>query len=83
MLQELSPYLESGYRSHYGAGPLFIGTVSEFWADIPLDQQVSRGQAIGDRLLKHGVKEVMLFDAERRMRVHYKRGDLYHPLRSN
>ncbi len=70
-LSELSPLLVSGYRSHRGEGPLFIGTLSPRWQRLKPAAQDEAGEAIRARLAREGVREVMLFDDARSLQAHY------------
>ena len=78
-LAVMSPHLESGYRNGFGLGPIFIGTVGRRWDGIPKGRRVPEAEALGDFLETKGVSEGMLFDAKRRLQMHYKRGVLKYP----
>ena len=79
ILEEFSPYLESGYRDGVGFGLRFFGTLTDQWKELPDEEQRRELIQIGDRLRWAGVKEVMLFDKQRRMRARYLSGKLLHP----
>jgi hypothetical protein len=80
---EISPHLESVYRSEHGYGPLLIGTLKEGWAGIPAQERVAIGSKIGEQLRLDGVDEVMLFDKRQRLEIHYSHQQLRRAARPN
>ena len=71
-LAAVSLYLESGYRNDHGVGPLFIGTLKEDWAQVPAQKRNEAALEAGEALRQMGVKDMMLFDKQRRLQVHLR-----------
>jgi hypothetical protein len=69
---EISPHLESVYRSEHGYGPLLIGTLNAGWAELSAEERAAVGGEIGAQLRLDGVDEVMLFDKQQRLEIHYR-----------
>jgi hypothetical protein len=82
-LSEISRYLESAYGTDSGRGPLLVGTLTEEWSALSGVERVAVGKEIGEKLGLDGVPEVMLFDGNRRLEVHYAEGRLRHVARSD
>ena len=80
---EISPHLESVYRSEHGYGPLLIGTLKESWAELSAEERVAIGSEIGKQLRLDGVDEVMLFDQRQRLEIHYRDEQLRRAARPN
>jgi hypothetical protein len=80
-LSEVSPYLESAYQTDSGRGPLLVGTLNEEWERLSGVERAAIGRKIGEHLGLEGVPEVMLFDAERNLEVHYADEKLRHVAR--
>jgi hypothetical protein len=78
-IAELSPHLESGYRDGLGNGPTFIGTVRDSWRSLSVDAQREETSSVGTRLRWTGVREIMLFDGQRRLRARWVGGEVLHP----
>ncbi len=70
-LRILSPLLAQGYRNQAGKGPVFIGTLASQWDELERSQRKQGAETIHTRLGLVGVRELMLFDATKRLQVHY------------
>ncbi len=73
-LEVVSTVLDSGYRDQRGAGRLFVGTVAADWEVLRPEQRESSAWQIIDRLTEAGVREILLYGAERRVAMHYADG---------
>ncbi len=78
-LEQISPYIASGYRGKSGASPLFIGTVKREWSDLTVENERVEGAKLASELEFAGVTDVMLFDASRKLRFHYSAGTIRLP----
>jgi hypothetical protein len=78
---EISPHLDSAYRSAFGYGPLLIGTLKDDWGALSSAERVAIGKEIGAKLRFDGIDEVMLFDKRRRLEIHYAHQKLRHAAR--
>ncbi len=76
---KLSPYLDSAYRDGLGNGPTFVGTVTAAWWPLSTELQRKEIAAIGTKLRWTGVREIMLFDEQRRLRARWVRGTVRYP----
>ena len=76
---ELSSFLESGYRDGLGNGPTFVGTVGREWQALSNELQRGEITRIASRLRWTGVREIMLFDPERRLRGRWVTGEILYP----
>ncbi|MEE9278869.1 MAG: hypothetical protein V3V67_01715 [Myxococcota bacterium] len=77
-LADLSGHIDSGYRKQ-GFGRLFVGTVSPSWKNLSAEEQRAEGGEIARRLHYQGIREVMLYDQNRRIRFHYAAGTVRYP----
>jgi hypothetical protein len=59
---EISPYLESGYRTDDGGSNRFIGRLSPSWERLDTTDRLSVASQIGDGLRREGVDDVVLLD---------------------
>lgn len=73
-LRSLSPQLASAYRDGSGFGPLFIGTVVPGWRRLSLSDRERSAQKLASELSRDGVREMLLYDADHRITVHYAEG---------
>lgn len=75
-LEEISIYVESGYRNGKGAGPAFVGTLRPQWEALSALEREEFGHAIEKKLLAQGILEFMLFDKQRELMLHHSKGRL-------
>ena len=75
---ELSPYLESGYRSAAGESARFVGTLVEGWERLDTSERLSEASRIGDGLRGQGVDDVVLLDHHATVQVRYRDGAILH-----
>jgi hypothetical protein len=73
-LRGVSAQLDSGYRDHSGAGPLFIGSVGPRWKGLTSRQREDSAQQIVSSLGAEGVREILLYDKDMRLVVHQAKG---------
>jgi hypothetical protein len=69
-LREVSTHLDSGYRSDFGSGPLFIGTVGNEWQYLSTSDQRRSADEIISRLGESGAREILIYDDQRRIALH-------------
>jgi hypothetical protein len=70
-LLEISPLLESGYRTEDGKGPLFMGAFGGGWNDMDDSERKRLAGHVREKLARIGVREVMLYDERKALQVHY------------
>jgi len=75
-LEEISIYVESGYRNGKGAGPAFVGTLRPQWGALSPVEREEFGHAIEKKLLAQGISEFMFFDTQRELMLHHSNGRL-------
>ena len=75
-LEEISPYIESGYRNGRGEGPAFVGTLRAQWETLSAAEREASGRAIEEALLAEGISEFMFFDERRQLMLRYAKGQL-------
>ena len=68
-LEELSPYLAKGRRSADGIGTAFAGTLEESWSELAPAAQAEAAHALVAALRERGVREIMIFDGDRQLRI--------------
>jgi hypothetical protein len=68
-LDRLSPYLSRGARSGEGQGPAFVGTIDEEWSALEVAPQMRVAANLVKALRAQGVREIMIFDDDRRLRI--------------
>jgi hypothetical protein len=78
-LAQISPLLVSGYRSERGQGLMFIGTLADGWQRMDRTARQKAAEGMRDRLERAGVSEVILFNGERALQVHYVGGTNTYP----
>ncbi|MEE2703556.1 MAG: hypothetical protein VX614_06000 [Myxococcota bacterium] len=78
-LRALSPHLVSASRDGFGYGTRLFGPLSESWDAQPGERRAAAAISLGTRLQGFGVGEVLLFDARRQLRVHFRDGELLLP----
>ena len=76
-IQQLSPFLLSGYRSDEGRGDVFVGSIDEHWWDqLEPTERAALATLLAERL---GVRELQLFDRTRSLRARWVSGELTFP----
>jgi hypothetical protein len=78
-LAAISPLLDSGYRDGLGFGKTFIGTLGTEFMKLPRPRREEAEREIAGSLGELGVREVLLFDARRRLLFHWRNGRLAFP----
>lgn len=68
-LAQLSPYLEAGKRDGDGAGRSFVGEIADAWLTLPPNEREMMAEELVDRLRAQGMQQVMIYDADRRVRI--------------
>jgi hypothetical protein len=68
-LDRVSPYLSRGARSGEGKGSAFVGTIDEDWSALEGDGQMQVAENLVQALRAQGVREIMVFDGDRRLRI--------------
>jgi hypothetical protein len=68
-LDRVSPYLSHGARSGEGKGSAFVGTIDDDWSALEGDGQMQVAKNLVQALRAQGVREIMVFDDERRLRI--------------
>ena len=68
-LAQLSPYLEAGKRDGEGAGRSFVGEIADTWLTLPPNEREMIAEDLVDRLRAQGMQQVMIYDADRRVRI--------------
>jgi hypothetical protein len=75
-LSRISPYLESGHRSHEGGTSRFVGMLNPGWDRLTTEQRRADALLIGAHFDELGVRGVVLLDRFQRLQVSYARGSL-------
>ena len=68
-LHSVSPYLSSGGRNLNGVGPAFVGRFDDRWQTMQRRQRRAAAQALVDRLRRNGVSQIVVRDANDRVRL--------------
>jgi hypothetical protein len=68
-LDRVSPYLSRGARSGEGTGPAFVGTIDEDWSALEAVERTQAARSLVRALRAQGLREIMIFDDERRLRI--------------
>lgn len=78
-LADVSPLMASGYRGASGGSPLFIGTVTAQWHILSVEEQRAQGAELAKKLGYEGVREVILYDDQRKLQFHILGSTIRHP----
>ncbi len=68
-LEFVSSYLTQGERNGRGSGPAFVGTLDEAWNALPLEHREISAHELVSRLRRRGVNQIMIYDADDRIRI--------------
>ena len=68
-LAQLSPFLSHGKRSDDGTGAAFAGTLDDDWSELEPAKQAESAEALVRSLRERGVREIMVYDDEHRLRI--------------
>lgn len=68
-LDRLSAYLSRGARSGEGTGTAFVGTIDTEWCALETAEQEQVAKELVRKLRAQGVREIMVFDDERELRI--------------
>ncbi len=68
-LDRVSSYLARGARNGEGQGPAFVGTLDDAWFQLPANEREQAAQQMVQTLRAGGVREIMIYDGERRLRI--------------
>jgi hypothetical protein len=68
-LAAVSEYLVDGHRNGDGNGVAFVGTIDESWLALSSAEREATAEQLVTGLREHGVSQVMIYDAERTLRI--------------
>ena len=68
-LDRVSPHLSRGARNGEGKGTAFVGTIGEEWSALEAAEQMQVAANLVQALRAQGVREIMVFDDDRRLRI--------------
>ena len=68
-LAAVSEFLTHGKRNGDGVGSGFVGTIDERWLELSPAEQRAAAKGLVSGLAARGVSQVMIYDAERRLRI--------------
>ncbi len=68
-LGEVSEHLVAGRRNGGGEGNAFVGTVGNAWQALPLAEREQEARRLIEALRAQGITQVMIYDAERKLRI--------------
>jgi hypothetical protein len=68
-LAQMSPYLAQGKRSDNGTGTAFAGTLGVDWFELAPAKQAEAAEALVRSLRERGVREIMVYDDQHRLRI--------------
>ncbi|MDG2051428.1 MAG: hypothetical protein P8M78_14845, partial [Myxococcota bacterium] len=68
-LQFFSPYLTSGGRNLYGAGPAFVGRFDHRWRSMERHQRRAAAESLVARLRENGISQIVIRDENDRVRL--------------
>lgn len=75
---EVSPYLESGYRSDDPGSSRFVGRLAAGWERLDTTERLSVAAQIGEGLREQGIDEVVLLDQHDSVQVRFRGGKVLH-----
>ena len=78
-LLAVSNYLASAYRDGEGKGRLVVGRIDESFLELSSEQQIEAANEIASNFTAEGVVEVMLYDKQRKLVIHWAGGKLRRP----
>ena len=79
-LSDISPYLKNAYRNGNGSGALIIGTVDPEWHSLSNERQIEAAQVMSTHLSEEKVREAMVYDAKRQLKIHIVSGKIRRPI---
>lgn len=68
-LAKVSPFLSRGKRSDEGLGTAFAGRLHGVWSELEAEEQSLAAEELVEQLRQRGVREIMIYDDERRLRI--------------
>jgi hypothetical protein len=68
-LQEISVFLSSGKRNEAGTGPDFVGRLIGEWSELGDEEQTTAADGLVGALRDRGVRQVMVYDGDHRLRI--------------
>ena len=71
---EVSPYLESGYRTDDGGSARFVGRLSAGWERLDTTDRLSVASQIGEGLGQRGIDDLVLLDQHDAVQVRFGDG---------
>jgi hypothetical protein len=71
---EVSPYLESGYRSDDGGSARFVGRLSAGWERLDTTERLSVASRIGEGLRQRSIDDVVLLNQHDTVQVRFRDG---------
>ena len=72
--RSVSRYLESAYRDHASQGSMFVAVVDQKWFGLRDRDKRKAAEKIRYRMVEKGVDEILLYDREMSLIVHFKDG---------
>jgi len=78
-LSDISPYLQTAYRNGNGSGVLVIGRVDSDWHGLEGHERVAAAEKMRTRFLSEKVRDVMIYDENRRLQIQIAGGKLRKP----
>ena len=79
-LSVISPYLKNAYRNGNGSGALVIGVVDPKWHSLSNEHQLEAAQVMSTHLSEEKVREAMIYDAKRQLKIHIVSGKIRRPV---
>ncbi len=79
-LSDISPYLKNAYRNGNGSGALVIGLVDPEWHSLSNERQMEAAQVMSTHLSEEKVREAMIYDAKRQLKIHIVSGKIRRPV---
>jgi hypothetical protein len=79
-LSDISPYLKNAYRNGNGSGALVIGLVDPEWHSLSNERQIEAAQVMSTHLSEEKVREAMIYDAKRQLKIHIVSGKIRRPI---
>lgn len=72
--RRLSPYLLRAYRDYAAEGSMFVGTLTDAWAEMAPDARRRVANQLKNTLLERNVEEILLYDDAHRLQAYYREG---------
>ena len=76
-----SSYILAAYRDGQGSGDRFVGRLDSDWSTLEASDRYEQAEEIVEGLAARGVADLMLFDDDMSLQVHFVDGQLRTPTR--